>query len=90
MYYTKINRRLKTLDELKMIVIEELYANPTVHNIKITYRMPHEILKNRINYKYIAIETDKHVKIMFDKMERITQVSAIELYIKFEPRKRWC
>ena len=64
--------------------MEELCENPTVHNI--TYRMPNEILKHRINYKYMAVETDKHVKIMFDKMERIAQVSAIELYIKLEPR----
>ena len=34
----------------------------------------------------MAIEADKHVKIMFDKMERIVQVSAIELYIKLELR----
>ena len=34
--YTQIDRRLKTLDELKMIVMEELCANPTVHNIQIT------------------------------------------------------
>ena len=50
-YYTQINRKLKTLDELKMIVMEELCANHVVHNIQITYRMPHEILKHRINYK---------------------------------------
>ena len=43
-YYTQIDRRLKTLDELKMIVMEELCANPAVHNIQITYRMPHKIL----------------------------------------------
>ena len=76
---------MKTLDELKMIVIEELYANPTVHNIKITYRMPHEILKNRINYKYMAIETDKHVKMMFNKLERIPEVNGIKLCIQLEP-----
>ncbi|KAL0004839.1 hypothetical protein SO802_012400 [Lithocarpus litseifolius] len=85
-YYTKIDRRLKTLDELKMIVMEELYANPAVHNIQITYRMSHEVLKHQINYKYMAIETDKHVKIMFDKLERIPEVSSIELYIQLEPR----
>ena len=73
-YYTQINRRLKTLDELKMIVMEELCVNPTMHNIQITYCSIHEVLKHRINYKYIAIETDKHIKIMFDKMEGITQV----------------
>ena len=79
--YTQIDCRLKTLDELKMIVMEELCANPIVHNIQITYRMPHEVLKNRINYKYMVIETDKHVKIMFDKLERIAEVTNIELYI---------
>ena len=39
-YYTQIDRRLKTLDELKMIVMEELCENPVVHNIQITYHMP--------------------------------------------------
>ena len=37
-YYTQIDRRLKTLDELKMIVMivmEELCANLVVHNIKL-------------------------------------------------------
>ncbi|KAL0004954.1 hypothetical protein SO802_012515 [Lithocarpus litseifolius] len=85
-YYTQIDRRLKTLDELKTIIMEELCANPAIHSIQITYRMPHEVLKNRINYKYMAIETDKHVKIMFDKLERIPEVSGIELYIQLEPR----
>ena len=88
-YYTQIDRRLKTLDELKMIVMEELCENPVVHNIQITYRMPNEILKHRINYKYMAIEIDKHVKIMFDKLERIPEVTNIELYIKLEPRVVW-
>ena len=67
-----------------MIVIEELCANPAVHNIQITYRMPHEVLKHQINYKYMAIEKDKHVKIMFDKLERIPEVNDIELYIQLE------
>ena len=84
-YYTQIDRRLKTLDELKMMVMEELCENPAMHNIHITYRMPNEILKHRINYKYMAIETDKHVKIMFDKLERIPEVINIELYIQLEP-----
>ena len=80
-YYTQIDCRLKTLDELKMIVMEELCANPAVHNIQITYRMPHEVLKHQINYKYMVIETDKHIKIMFDELERIPEVNGIELYI---------
>ena len=36
-YYTQIDCRLKTLDELKIIIMKELYANPDVHNIQITY-----------------------------------------------------
>ena len=48
-YCTQIGRRLKTFDELKMIVMEELCANPAVHNIQITYRMPHKVLQNQIN-----------------------------------------
>ena len=66
--------------------MEELCTNPTVHNIQITYRMPHEVLQNQINYKYMMTETDKHVKIMFDKLERIHAVNGIELYIQLEPR----
>ena len=88
-YYTQIDCRLKTLDELKKIFMEELCENPAVHNIQITYRMPNEILKHRINYKYMVIETDKHVKIMFDKLERIAEVTNIELYIQLEPRAVW-
>ena len=85
-YYSQIDHGLKTLDELKKIVMEELCENPTVHNIQITYRMPNEILKHRINYKYTRIEMDKHVKIMFNKLERIPEVTNIELYIQLEPR----
>ena len=33
-YYTQIDSQLKTLDELKMIIMEELCVNPTVHNIQ--------------------------------------------------------
>ena len=33
-YYTQIDSRLKTLDELKLIVMEELCVNPAVHNIQ--------------------------------------------------------
>ena len=35
-YYSQIDRRLNTLDELKMIVMEELCVNLIVHNIRIT------------------------------------------------------
>ena len=83
-YYIQIVHWLKTLNDLKMIVMKELCVNHALHDIQIIFRSPHEVLKDRINYKYMAIEADNHVKIMFDKMERIVQVSAIELYIKLE------
>ena len=83
---TQIDHRLKTLNDLKMLVIEELHVNPALDDIQIIFRSPHEVLNHQINYKYMAIEADKHVKIMFDKMERIAQVCAIELYIKLELR----
>ena len=69
-----------------MIVMEELCVNSAVHNIQITYHSPHEVLRHQINYKYMAIEADKHVKIIFDKLERISKVSGIELYIQLESR----
>ena len=84
-YYIQIDRRLKTLDELKRIVMEEFCVNPVVHNIQISYHMPHKVLKHWINYKCMAIEGDKHVNIMFDKLERIPKISGIELYIQLEP-----
>ena len=64
--------------------MEELCANPVVHNIQITYRMPQEVLKHQINYKYLVIETEKHVKIMFDKLEGLPIGNGIELYIQLE------
>ena len=83
-YYTQIHHRLKTLNDLKMIIMEDLCVNPTFHDIQITFHSPHEVLNHQINYRYMAIEADKHVKIMFDKMEKIVQVSAIELQISLE------
>ena len=75
-YYTQIDRRLKTIDELKMIVMEELCVNPVVHNIQITYRMQHEVLKYWINYKYMAIEAYKHVYIDQDSNTQVSYHST--------------
>ena len=50
--------------------------------------MSHEVLKHRINYKYMTIEVDKHGKIMFDKLERIPEVSGIKLYLQLESRAK--
>ncbi|XP_065620875.1 disease resistance protein RUN1 isoform X2 [Quercus suber] len=85
-YYTQIDHRLKTLNDLKMIVMKKLCVDPALHNIQIIFRSPYEVLKDQINYKHMTLEADEHVKIMFDKMEKIAQVCVIELYIKLELR----
>ena len=67
-YYKIICHKLKTLNDLKIKIMEELQMNPTLHNIHITFRSPHEVLNQCINYRYMAIIEDKHVKIMFSKI----------------------
>ena len=39
-YYMMIRRKLKTLYDLKMKIIEELNLNPACYDIKIIYRNP--------------------------------------------------
>ena len=60
--------------------------NPALHDMHITFRSPHEVLNRCINYKYMAITEDKHVKIMFSKMQKWEQVANFELYVTLEPR----
>ncbi|KAL0015589.1 hypothetical protein SO802_002658 [Lithocarpus litseifolius] len=84
-YYMMIRRKLKTLNELKIKIMEELQVNPTLHDIHITFRSPHEVLNQCINYRYMAIKEDKHVKIMFSMMQKWEQVANIELYVTLEP-----
>ena len=69
-YYIMIRRKLKTLNDLKVKIIEELQVNPTLQDICITFRSPHEVLNQCINYRYMTIIEDKHVKIMFSKMQK--------------------
>ena len=67
-YYMMIRRKLKTLNDLKRKIIDELNLNPAWYDIKIIYRYPQEVLHDRINYGYIAIKEDKHVKMMFNRI----------------------
>ena len=67
-YYMMIQHKLKTLNDLKIKIMEELQVNRALHDIHITFRSPHEVLNQCINYRYMAIIEDKHVKIMFSKM----------------------
>ena len=65
--------------------MEELNLNPACYDIKIIYRYPQEVLHERINYEYMAIKEDKHVKIMFNRIHKMPQVNAAELYVSSEP-----
>ena len=69
-YYMMIRHKLKTLNDLKMKIMEELNLNPACYDIKIIYRYPQEVLHEQINYKYMAIKEDKHVKIMFNRIHK--------------------
>ena len=64
--------------------MDELKLNPAWYNIKIIYRYPHEVLHERINYRYMAIKEDKHVKMMFNRIQKMPQVNAAELYVSLE------
>ena len=63
-YYIMIRRKLKTLNDLKMKITEELNLNLAYYDIKIIYHYPREVLHERINYRYMAIKEDKYVKII--------------------------
>ena len=65
--------------------MEELNLNPACYDIKIIYRYPQEVLHERINYGYMAIKEDKHIKIMFNKIHKIPQVNVAEFYVSSEP-----
>ena len=80
-----IRRKLKTLNDLKVKIMEELQVNPALHDIHITFHSPHEVPNQYINYRYMAITEDKHVKIMFSKMQKWEQVADFELYVTLEP-----
>ena len=63
-----IRRKLKTLNDLKLKIMDELNLNFAWYDIKIIYRYPQEVLHEWINYGYMAIKEDKHVKMMFNRI----------------------
>ena len=83
-YYMMIRHKLKTLNDLKKKIIEELNLNLACYHIQIIYCYPQEVLHERINYGYMAIKEEKHVKIMFNKIHKMPQVNATELYISLK------
>ena len=65
--------------------MDELNLNPAWYDIKIIYCYPQEVLHERINYEYMVIKEDKHVKMIFNRIQKMPQVNAAELYISSEP-----
>ena len=84
-YYMIIRHKLKTLNDLKRKIMDELNLNPAWYDIKIIYRYPQEILHKRINYRNMAIKEDKYVNMMFNRIQKMPQVNATELYVSLEP-----
>ena len=58
-YYMMIPRKLKTLNDLKIKIMEELQVSPALHDIHITFCSPLEVLNQCINYRYMAITENK-------------------------------
>ncbi|KAL0000286.1 hypothetical protein SO802_019888 [Lithocarpus litseifolius] len=83
-YYMMMRRKLKTLNDLKRKIIEELNLNNACYDIKIIYCYPQEVLHEQINYGYMAIKEDKHVNIIFNRIHKMPQVNAAELYVSLE------
>ena len=66
--------------------MKELDLDCQLHDIKIIYRAPHAVFSNRIVFTHIEIKGDKHVKIMFDRINSTPQLKVAELYVSVEPR----
>ena len=74
------------LKKLKKKIMKELDLDYQLHDIKIIYHAPHAVFNDRIVFTPIEIKRDKHVKIMFDRINSTPQLKAVELYISVEPR----
>ena len=84
-YYIMIRRKLKMLNDLKMKIMKEFNLNPACYDIKIIYHYPQQVLRERIYYGYMVIKKNKYVKIMFNRIHKMPQVNAAELYVSSEP-----
>ena len=73
------------MKKLKKKIMKELDLDCQLHDIKIIYRAPHAVFSNRIVFTHIEIKGDKHVKIMFDRINSTPQLKVAELYISVEP-----
>ena len=65
--------------------MKELDLDHRLHDIKIIYHAPHAVFSDHIVFTPIEIKGDKHVKIMFDRINSTPQLKATKLYISVEP-----
>ena len=56
------------LKKLKKKIMKELDLDLQFHALKIIYRSPHAVFNDHIVFSLIEIKGDKHVKIMFDRI----------------------
>ena len=74
------------MKKLKKKIMKELDLDRWFHDIKIIYHALHVVFSDRIVFTPIEIKGDKHVKIMFDRINSTPQLKATELYISVERR----
>ena len=78
-------RREINLKKLKKKIMKELDLDYWFHDIKIKCHAPHAVFSDCIIFTPIEIKGDKHVKIIFDRINSIPQLKAAEMYISVEP-----
>ena len=64
--------------------MDELNLSLAWYDIKIIYYYLQEVLHEWINYGYMVIKEDKHVKMIFNRIQKMPQVNAAELYVSLE------
>ena len=74
------------MKKLKKKIMKELDLDRQFHDIKIIYRTPHVVFSDHIVFTPIEIKRDKHIKIMFDRLNFTPHLKAAELYISVETR----
>ena len=60
------------LKKLTQKIMKELDLDHQLHDIKIIYRAPHAVFNDRIVFMPIKIKGNKHVKIMFDRINSMS------------------
>ena len=64
-------------EEVKNKIMKELHLDRQFHDIKIIYRTPHVVFSDCIVFTPTEIKRNKHVKIMFDRINFMPQLKAL-------------